>query len=99
MEVPSTPSSSLHQVTPMYPNIKVLIAVMFTLPVTSCSTQRSLLGLRGSKHFQSPMITKQLTGLTFLHIHRDTPVDISAAVDEFPQCHHRKLQLSNILVD
>ena len=90
----STPTFTLGQVTPMYPNIRVLIAIMCTLPVTSCSAERSFSGLKRIKTpLRSSMVTERLTGLTLLHIHRDIPVDISAATDEFARRHPRRLQL------
>ena len=98
--LPSTPTFTLSQVTSMYPNIKVLIAIMCTLPVTSCSAERSFSGLKRIKTpLRSSMITERLTGLTLLHIHRDIPVDISAAIDEFARRHPRRLQVSNILTN
>ena len=98
--LPSTPPSTLRQVTPMYTNIKVLIAIMCTLPVTSCSTGRSFSGRKRIKTpIRSFVITEQLMGLTLLHIHRDIPVDISAAIDKFVRRHPKRLQLANILAN
>ena len=100
--LPLTLSSTLRQVTPgpMYPNIKALIAIMCTLPVTSCSAERSFNGLKRIKTpFRSTMITERLTELTLLHIHRDIPVDICAAIDEFARRHPMMLQLTNILAN
>ena len=48
---------------------------------------------------RSSMVTKRLTGLTLLHIHRDIPLEISDVIDEFARRHPRRLKLSNILVD
>ena len=82
--LPSTPSSTLCQITSMNPNIKILITIMCTLPVTSCSAERSFSGLKRIKTpLRSSMITERLTGLTLLHIHHDILIDISAAIDEF----------------
>ena len=47
--LPTTLSSTLRLVTPMYPNIQVLITIMCTLPVTSCSAERSFSGLKRIK--------------------------------------------------
>jgi hypothetical protein len=48
--LPTTLSFTLRQVTSMYPQVKALVAIMCTLPVTSCSAKRSFSGLRRSKH-------------------------------------------------
>ena len=97
--LPSTPSSTLCQITSMYPNIKILITIMCTLPVTSCSAERSFSGLKRIKTPLRSSITERLTGLTLLHIHHDIPIDISAAIDEFARRYPRRLQLTNILAD
>ena len=63
------------------------------LPVTNCSTERSFSGLKRIKTLlRSSMVT--LTGLILLHIHRDIPVDISAAIDEFARRHPRRSPIS-----
>ena len=40
--LPRTPSATLFDTTSMYPNIKALIKILCTLPVTTCSAERSL---------------------------------------------------------
>ena len=99
-KLPCTLTVTLRQVTPMYPNIKALVTILCTLPVTSCSAEISFSGLKRIKTpLRSSMVTERLTGLTLLHIHRDISVDISAAIDEFARRHPRRLQLTNILAD
>ena len=100
VSLPYTPFQTLRQVTSMYPNIKALISILCTLPVTSCSAERSFSGLKRIKtNIRSSMGTERLTGLSLLHLHYDIPVDISEAIDEFARCHPRRLQMSNILAD
>ena len=38
----------------------------------------------------------RLTGLTLLTVHRDIPVDIPAAIDEFARRHPRRIQMLDI---
>jgi hypothetical protein len=96
--LPVTPTMTLKHATSMYPNIKVLITILCTLPVTSCSAERSFSGLKRSKTaFRSSMTTQRLSGLSILNIHRDIPIDIEAAVDEFCRRHPRRLQMTDIL--
>lgn len=45
------------------------------------------------------MTNSHLTGLTLLHIHRDIPVDIQAAIDTFARMHPRRMRMVEILED
>lgn len=82
--LPSTPLTTLRQTSSMYPNIRVLLVLLCTLPVTSCSAERSFSTLKRTKTpFRSSMSTERLTNLSLLSIHRDIDIDISEAVDEF----------------
>ena len=55
----------------------------------------------GLKHiktaFRSSMTAQRLSGLTLLHVHRDLPIDIAAAVDEFSRRHPRRMRMVDIL--
>ena len=98
--LPSSPAAALKHAISMYPNIRALISILCTLPVTSCSAERSFSSLKRIKTpFRSSMTTQQLTGLTLLTVHRDIPVDIGEAIDEFSRRHPRRLQMANILDD
>ena len=98
--LPNTLALTLPQISSMYPNIKKLVSILCTLPVTSCSAERSFSGLKRIKTaLRSSMGTERLTGLSLLHLHHDIPVDISAAIDEFARCHPRRLQMANIFQD
>ena len=44
--LPSSPTTTLKQATSMYPNIRVLVTILCTLPVTSCSAERFLVYVR-----------------------------------------------------
>lgn len=94
----SLPSSSLHTLkhaTSMYQNIKVLISILCTLPVTTCSAERSFSVLKRTKSsLRSAMSTERLAGLSLLSIHRDIPLDIDAAIDEFSRRCPRRLKLT-----
>ena len=47
--LPSTLSSTLPRISSFYPNIKALVTVLCTLPVTSCTAERSFSGLKRVK--------------------------------------------------
>lgn len=98
--LPRTPSATLFDTTSMYPNIKALIKILCTLPVTTGSAERSFSGLKRIKSaFRSCMTTDRLSGLSLLHVHRDIPIDIPEAIDEFCRRHPRRLQMVDILAD
>lgn len=98
--LPSTPSETLRHTTCVFPNITTLVKILCTLPVTTCSAERSFSGLKRVKTaFRSCMTTERLSGLSLLHIHRDVPICIPEAIDEFCRRHPRRLQMVDILSD
>ena len=98
--LPLNPSSTLQQTSSMYPNIRVLLLILSTLPVTTCSAERSFSGLKRTKTpFRSSMTTERLTSMSSLHIHKDIEINIPAAIDELSRKHPRRLQMSNIFSD
>ena len=99
----SLPTSLLHtlrRVSSMYPNISALVKILCTLPVTTCTAERSFSSLKRSKTaFRSTMTNTRLTGLSLLHIHRDIPIDIEAAVNKLAMMNSRRMKMTDILVD
>ena len=47
--LPSSPAAALKHAISMYPNIRALISILCTLPVTSCSAERSFSSLKRIK--------------------------------------------------
>ncbi len=93
--LPSTLSSTMPRISNFYTNIKALVTVLCTLPVTSCTAERSFSGLKRVKTtLRSSMSNERLTSLTLLHVHQDIPVIIEEVIDEFSRRHPRRLQLS-----
>jgi len=99
--LPSTLGTPLSQTSSsMFPNFRTLLTILCTLPVTSCSVERSFSGLKRIKTpCRSTMGNERLTGLTLLHMHRDIHVDISKVIDIFAQRNPRRMKLANVLVD
>ena len=92
--LPSSLSSTLSKISEFYPNIKALVTVVCTLPVTSCSAERSFSGLKRIKTvFRSSMGNERLSSLALLHIHQDIPVNVEEVIDEFARRHPRRIQL------
>ncbi len=80
--LPTTLSSTLLKMSIFFPNIKALITILCTLPVTSCIAERSFSGLKRVKtNLQSAMFNERLSNLTLLHIHQDIPVNIEEVID------------------
>jgi hypothetical protein len=98
--LPTSLTATLRHVGSMYPNITAIIKILCTLPVTRCSAERSFSGLkRILTPFRSTMTNSRLTGLTLLHIHRDIPIDIKAAINTFARMHPRRMRMVEILDD
>ena len=98
--LPTNLSLTLRNLSSMYPNISALIKILCTLPVTSCTAERSFSGLKRIKTpFRSTMTNSRLTGLTLLHIHRDISIDIDAAIDDFARMYPRRMRMIEILED
>ena len=77
--LPTTLTTTLSQ-TPssMFPNVRTLLIILCTLPVTTCSAERSFIELKGIKTtLRSTMGKETLTCLTLPHMHRDVSVDIN----------------------
>ena len=95
--LPDSPKNTLPQTTSMYPNIKVLLTILATLPVTTCSAERSFSILKRIKtSIRSSMTTTRLSNLTLLHVFRDIEVDLPSAINEFTRSYPRRLQMSDM---
>jgi len=66
-----------------FPAIKKLLQIMATLPVTTCSSERSFSTLRRLKtYLRNTTGDDRLNGLALLNIHRDVRIDISQVITE-----------------
>eukprot|EP00117_Sycon_ciliatum_P011780 scpid47775/ scgid13111/ 52 kDa repressor of the inhibitor of the protein kinase; 58 kDa interferon-induced protein kinase-interacting protein; Death-associated protein 4; THAP domain-containing protein 0 len=96
--IPTSAALSLPHASQMFPNIRAILQLLCTLPVTSCSSERSFSALKRIKDRQrSTMGNERLTGLALLHIHHDIPVSIDAVIDEFARRHPKQMHLTNIV--
>jgi hypothetical protein len=79
-----------------YPNIRALLQVMATLPVTSCECERSISMLRLVKSpLRSSMGQDRLNGLAMLYYHRLVDITPEEVVEEFALSHPRRMLLVN----
>ena len=96
--LPTSLHHTLPQVSSLFPNITVLLKILCTLPVTSCTSERAFSGLKRIKtSLRSTMGNERLSSLSLVHIHRDISINVDEIIDEFARRYPRRLQLGNIL--
>jgi hypothetical protein len=83
---------SLEECTSNYPNIKRLLQILATLPVTTASSERTFSMLRRLKTWlRSTMGEERLTGLALLSSCIDTELTADAVIDSFLRNNRRIL--------
>ena len=84
-ERPSSPAQAIKVCDPNYfPNVRVLLQIACTLPVTTCECERSTSALRCLHNYMRASVnTEILSSLALLHVHYNTTVDLNEAVDIF----------------
>ena len=66
-----------------FENIKVILHILATLPITSCECERTISALRTLKNYQrSTMVEQRLNGLALVQIHQEIIPDIEK-IDKF----------------
>ena len=61
----------------MYPNIRVLLTIGCTLPVSSAEAERSFSGLRRIKSYRrNRKSDERSSGLALIHLHHDLDIDV-----------------------
>ena len=79
---------------PDFENIKVLLRILCTLPVTSCECERSFSALKRLKNYtRSTMTGERLNGLALLHIHKEIEVEVEEVITKFAELVSRRLEL------
>ena len=107
-EIPATLTDSLTacDVT-LFPNIKVLLTIAVTIPVTSCESERSFSQLKLIKTaHRSTMTADRLSGLALMKINRErcdqifkSADDMNGVIHLFFQMHPRRMKMPCLLVD
>lgn len=107
-EIPSRLVDTLHACdATTYPNIKILLQLALTLPVTSCECERSFSQLKLVKTtLRSTMTGDRLSGLVHMKINRSaceklhsSPNTMQELVTSFAQLHPRRMRMSFVLSD
>lgn len=98
-EIPEKISSTIKIVDPVaFPNIFTILQIVATIPVTSCSCERSISSLRNLKNYlRSTMGEERLNGLALMHTHREMELNLEEIIDLFATRHPRRMKMVNIL--
>lgn len=81
-----------------FPNIYTAFQIFATIPVTTCTCERSISNLRRLKTFlRNSMRHERLKGLSLLQFHRDMKLDTDEIIDIFAMKHPRRMIVSDIL--
>lgn len=76
----------------MFPAIHILINILFALPVSVATAERTFSTLRRLKPWLRTRTSEErLSGLALLHIHRDIKIDVENIIDRFGKRKTRKL--------
>ena len=77
----------------MYPNIRVLLIIGCSLPVSSAEAERSFSGLRRIKsaYLRNRMSDEWLSGLALMHLHHDLDIDVDKICTIFVTKHKRRM--------
>jgi len=74
-----------------FPLVHLFLTILFTLPISTASAERSFSTLRRLKTWlRSRMGEERLTGLALLHIHRDIDVNVDNVIDRFGKSKSKK---------
>lgn len=92
-ELPSTALETIFvSLMNYYPNIKRLLMLFATIPVTICTSERSFSSLKRIKtYLRSTMVKNRLNGLALLH--PEIIIKPKEVVDAYANKHPRRLQL------
>lgn len=98
-DIPEKIASTLKSVDPAsFPNVFTILQILATIPVTSCSCERSISCLRYLKNYlRGTMGEERLNGLAIMHAHRNIPLDLDEIIDLFASLHPRRMRMANIL--
>jgi hypothetical protein len=83
-----------------FPNIFRLLKIGCTLPITSCTCERSFSTLRRLRNWlRSSMGCTRLSSLALMNVHYGHAVNYDKAVDIFLKMHPRRIELSNLILE
>ena len=81
-----------------FPLVHLFLTILFTLPISTASAERSFSTLRRLKTWlRSRMGEERLTGLALLNIHRDIAVSADSIIDRFAKTKSKKRHLDFVI--
>ena len=81
---PATPLEALDIIPDRLRYIKILLWIFATLPVSTCTVEKSFSALKIVKNFlRSRMTDERLTGLALMYIHPEIEIDITSVIDRY----------------
>jgi hypothetical protein len=87
MSVQNRPQSPLHAldiVPQRYENIRSLLQIFCTLPVTTCTAERAFSAMKLLKtYLRNTMTDERLTGLALMYIHPEIDINPETVIDRF----------------
>ena len=84
----------------IFPSIYESLRILGTVPVTTCTCERSISGLRRLKTWmRNTMTEERLNSLAVIMINRDIKINDEKVVDAFASKHKRRMALSNIFAN
>ena len=80
----------------VFPNISFALQLLATTPVTSCSFERAISGMRRLKAWlRNTLGQKHFSKLFILIFNKDIKIDFDSVVDVFADRSQRRMQLKN----
>ena len=68
----------------LYPSISTVLLILYTMPASTATTERSFSVLRRLKtYLRTTILQDRLTSLAVLHVHRDIDIDIDRVMRSF----------------
>ena len=84
----------------IFPNIHTILRIMLTLPVITCTCERSMSVLNRVKSFnQTTQLDDRLTGLCIICAYRDVEINWDKVMNTYANKNHRQMALISILDD
>ena len=81
---PETPLEALDIIPSRFSNIRTLLRIFCTLPVTTCTAERAFSAMKLLKNFlRNRMSDERLTGLALMYIHPEIEINIDSVIDRF----------------
>ena len=82
------------------PNIRILLQLFATLPVTTCTPERTFSVMhRVLTYLRSTMSENRLNGLGLMHVYKDMDLDVETIIDMFAGLKPRRMCLTDWSAD